>query len=72
MLGYAHTWGMPNELLTTSQVAERLGLSVYTVNQYVRDGKLRAEFQTPGPRGARFYHPAEVDRFAANREAVKS
>lgn len=63
---------MPNHLLTTSQVADALGLSVYTINQYVRDGKLRVEVQAPGPKGARLYHPAEVERFAASRTEARS
>jgi excisionase family DNA binding protein len=57
---------MPNDLLTTAQVAERLGLSVYTINRYVRDGRIRAEMQMPGSKGARLYHPAEIDRFAGS------
>lgn len=60
-----------DELLSTAQVADRLGVTAYSVNRYVRDGKLKVEVQVPGPKGARLYHPAEVDRFAATL-AVRS
>jgi excisionase family DNA binding protein len=53
------------DLLTTAQVAQQLGCSLATVNRHVRDGKIRVEVQFPGQKGARLYHPAEVDRFAA-------
>src|SRR6478672_7752117 len=33
---------MPDELLSVEQVAERLGLHVRTVRNYVRDGRLKA------------------------------
>lgn len=56
---------MPNDLLPTSEVAKRLGKSVYTVNRYVRDGVLTPTMQLPGAKGARLFHPAEVERFAA-------
>lgn len=62
------------DLLTTAQVAEQLGCSLATVNRYVRDGRLHVEVQFPGQKGARLYHPAEVERFAATlgTEAVSS
>jgi DNA-binding transcriptional MerR regulator len=59
---------MPNdELLSTAAVAAREGVSVYTVNRWVREGLLVPTLQAPGPKGARFFHPDEVDRFAAAR-----
>jgi excisionase family DNA binding protein len=54
-----------DQLLTTAQVAERLGLSVATVNRRAKDGELRPEMEFPGRTGARLFHPAEVERFAA-------
>ena len=35
---------MPNDLITTAEVAVRLNRSVYTVNRYVREGLI-----TPTP-----------------------
>ncbi len=56
---------MPNDLITTAEVAVRLNRSVYTVNRYVREGLITPTMQLPGTKGARLFHPAEVDRFAA-------
>lgn len=61
-----------SELLTTAQVAEQLGCSLASINRYVRDGKLTVEVQFPGRKGARLYHPAEVQRFAAEHGQVQS
>ncbi len=38
---------MPEELLTTSQVAELLNVSKSTVLRYVRDGHLRGSVRLP-------------------------
>jgi excisionase family DNA binding protein len=58
------------EYLTTAQVAEQLGCNVATVNRYVRHGRLKPSMQFPGLKGARMYHPAEVERFAATLEVT--
>lgn len=55
------------ELLTTAQVAQRLGVTAYSVNRYVREGRLSVDMQLPGDKGARLYHPAEIERFAATQ-----
>lgn len=59
-------------LLTTAQVAERLGRSVSYVNAAAAAGKLNVEVQVPGATGARLYHPAEVDRFADTLGAAEA
>ena len=57
---------MPNlELLTTAEVAARLGVDVRTVARWVNAGRLRPAVQGPGLRGARLFDPAEVDRFVS-------
>lgn len=53
-----------DELLSTAQVATRLGKSVATVNRYVKRGVLEPAAQGPGERGARLYDPADVDALA--------
>lgn len=58
------------DLLTTADVAERLGVSVYHVSRLVRDGKLTPAHQLPGATGARLFTEAEVDRFLAARKAA--
>ena len=58
-----------NELLFTADLADRFGVTTRTVNRWVREGRLRPTIQGPGAKGARMFHPAEVDRFAASLEA---
>ena len=68
-----NTAHVPNEqLLTTAQVAERLGVSVATVNRKAKDGDLRPEMEFPGRNGARLFHPSEVERFAATLNGAAS
>jgi len=52
-------------LLSTAQVAERLGKDVATINRYVRLGRLIPSMQFPGAKGARMFHPSELERFVA-------
>ena len=47
-------------LLTTEQVAVRLGKSVATVNRMALDGRLEAAYQLQGVRGPRLYLPGDV------------
>lgn len=59
---------MPN-LLNTREAAERLGVSVDTVNRWARIGKLTPEVQLAGPRGARLYDANAVEALAAEVSA---
>lgn len=54
-------------LLTTAEVAERLRVSVATVNKYAREGALPA-IVLPG--GQRRYRVADVDRLLSPTEAA--
>lgn len=54
------------QLISTAEVAERLGRSVSFINASAAEGKITPEVQFPGVKGARLYHPAEVERFAAS------
>ena len=54
-----------DELLFTTAVAERFEVTTRTVNRWVREGRLRPQMQGPGTKGARMFHPTEVERFAA-------
>lgn len=58
---------MHPELLSTAEVAARLGVHHATVARMVLDGRLSARHRAPGPRGAFLFDPAEVDRFAETR-----
>lgn len=56
---------MLSDLLTTKQVADRLGRTVRQVHGLVERGELTPADRLPPPRGALFFHPAEVDRYIA-------
>lgn len=58
------------DLLSTAEVAVRLGKSVATVNRYVQRGILEPTAQGPGERGARLYDPADVAELAEPKAAV--
>lgn len=51
---------MTQTLLTTEQVARRIGRSVSQVNRLAKAGDLLPAHQGNGVRGARFYEPATV------------
>lgn len=52
------------DLLSTKQVAEMLGVTVSRVNQLVREGRLEPFVQGPGRTGARFFDRWDVARAA--------
>ena len=60
---------MQTTLLTTTEAATRLGVSVPTLNRWVRQGRIAPVIQAPGLRGARLYDPADIDTLAAENAA---
>ena len=52
-----------DQLLTSAQVAARLGISRQRIAQLVALGRLRPAMQLPA--GDRLFDPREVERFAA-------
>lgn len=50
-----------DELIATREVAERLGVSIATVNRMAKDGRLPPAARAPGLRGAQLYDPAKVE-----------
>lgn len=57
--------------LTTSQVADRLGVSSETIRRAVTAGQIRPVFKLPGPRGIYLFSPAEVERYIARVAEVE-
>lgn len=53
------------ELLTTKEVAERLGVSVPTVIRRAQTGKLKVARQLPGATGAYLFDPMEIETVAS-------
>jgi DNA-binding transcriptional MerR regulator len=51
-----------DELLFTADVAARCGVTVRTVNRWVREGKLTPAMQAPGPKGARVFNAADLEQ----------
>ena len=56
-------------LLPTSEVARRLGVSVWTVHRWTDAGRIAPALKAPGLRGALLFDEAEVERVAAEIEA---
>lgn len=57
----------PFDLLTTKQVADRLGVTVKTVHRWVETGKLAQAAKLGEKTGARLFDPSEVGRFETER-----
>lgn len=57
--------GVPRDLLTTKQVADRLGVAVSTVSRMARDGRLIPALKTDGLRGAMWFEASDVDDILA-------
>lgn len=57
-------------LLTTAEVARRLGLCRESVNLAARRGELEVAVQLPGPNGARMYTEAAVVEWRCKGERL--
>lgn len=53
--------------VTTRVAAERLGISVRTVNRWVELGKLKPAYEVSGKGGFRVFDVADIDAIAAER-----
>ena len=53
----------PTAWLTAREVAERAGVTVFTVAKWVRAGKLAAAYEPDGRTGIRFFDPTVVAAF---------
>lgn len=58
---------MATRPLTPKDVADLFGVTVATVAEWGRSGKLRASFRTPG--GHRRYTQADLDAFIAESQS---
>lgn len=55
------------ELISSPEVAKRLGCSLATVARLARSGKLPFAHKVPGKRGAYLFDPDVIDQFARER-----
>lgn len=67
-----HGVPMPNELLTSPQVAARLGRSARTVHRLVESKQLTPVQKLDGPNGAFLFDPADVEAYLQQSSAASS
>ena len=48
------------KLLTTAEAAERLGVSITTLNRWAKNGAIKVAVQAPGRTGTRLYDEDEI------------
>lgn len=58
------------ELITTAQVAERLGKTPRTVQRMVASGALVPAATFPGKTGANLFDPSDIDRLLQTEPAA--
>lgn len=58
------------KLLTTAEAAERLGVSVTTLNRWANTGAIEVAVQAPGRTGTRLYDEAVIDAHADTTTAA--
>lgn len=54
------------ELLTSAEVAQRLGVDVRTVARWANSGRLPTAIKAPGLRGVRMFRPEDVEALEAS------
>lgn len=59
-----------DKLITTAEVAQVLGVSVKTVNQWASQGRLTVAQKLPGVRGANLYRRSYIEALANKRRAT--
>lgn len=59
----------PTERLTSREVCARLGIHPSTLSRWVKEGRIRPDYQFPGPRGAFLFTPDEVTRATGDSAA---
>ena len=62
---------MEKKLLTCKEIAERYGVKIYTVWEWIRNGKLPA-IQTGGPRKYYRIDPDDLAKFEASRKTNRT
>lgn len=58
-----------NDLITSSEVAQLLQVSVPTINRWAGSGRLPVAHKLPGIRGAYLFRREDVQRFAQDSAA---
>ena len=63
---------MEREMMTTVEVAAEFGVTVKTINEWVKRGRLTPDFTFPTAKGGRLYRPETIEALAAERDGAKS
>lgn len=58
---HVHVTNSPLDLVSSSDAAAVLGVSIPTVNRWARSGKLQPAHKVPGIRGAYLFHRRVVE-----------
>ena len=58
------------KLLTTAEAAQRLGISITTLNRWANNGTIPVAVQAPGRTGTRLYDEAVIDAHADTTTAA--
>lgn len=62
---------MPNDdLVSTAEAAEVLGINVATLNRWAVAGRIQPAFTGPGKTGARMFARADIERLRAELSAA--
>jgi len=56
------------DLLTSVETAERLGIDRGTLSRWVQYGQIKRAMKLPGKNGAALFDPAEVERVRAEAQ----
>ena len=59
-----------SKLLTTAEAAQRLGISITTLNRWANNGTIPVAVQAPGRTGTRLYDEAVIDAHADTTTAA--
>jgi excisionase family DNA binding protein len=62
---------LTDELLSTAEVADLLGVSVPTVTRWARDGRLKPETKLPGHSGAYVFRRSVVTEWGKQLRTVR-
>ncbi len=63
---------MPQALLSTVEAAEIIGVERSTLSRWIASGRIRPAHKLPGATGAHLFERREVERVAAEHQAVAS
>ena len=58
------------DLMSTAEAADRLGISIATLNRWAKNGAVAPIVQAPGRTGARMFRREDIEALAEKRGAA--